>query len=388
MQWDVAIRKKMGQGAHAFGLEMSFRSDAERLVLFGPSGAGKTLTLKAIAGLLRPDDGHIVFGGEAVFDAAQGIDLPARTRRLGYLFQEYALFPHLTVRQNIAFGLDPGLRNPGRGTADLATERWLEALELRPLADRFPDQLSGGQRQRTALARALAAEPRALLLDEPFAAMDVALRGKLRAELAELQARFALPILLITHDAADVEAFADEIVHVEGGRATTSTFPIVQETLMESSARNQFVGIVSRVTAGAVNDEVEITLKGGQRIVAVVTRESTASLGLAVGVEAFALVKASSVFVVADLGTARLSARNQLAGTVARVQPGAVNAEVVIDVGGGVSIAAIVTQASATSLGLAAGTPAIAIFKASSVVVGVMWLDTDSGQARGAGRTT
>ncbi len=219
MKWNVAIRKKMGNGAQGFDLDISFSSDAARLVLLGPSGAGKTLTLKAIAGLLRPDGGQIAFEGEALFDAAAGIDVPARDRGLGYLFQEYALFPHLTVRQNIAFGLDKGLRNPRRHADDPATERWLEALELGPLGDRFPDQLSGGQRQRTALARAFAAEPRALLLDEPFAAVDGVLRDKLRAQLHDLQAHFALPILLITHDAADVKAFADEVVHVDAGRA-------------------------------------------------------------------------------------------------------------------------------------------------------------------------
>ncbi len=219
MKWNVAVRKTMGEPLHRFELDIAFASDATRLVLFGPSGAGKTLTLKAIAGLLRPDQGHVALDGEVLFDAEAGIDVPARDRHLGYLFQEYTLFPHLTVRQNIAFGLDKGWRNPRRHVDSPAVDRLLDALELRPFGDRFPDQLSGGQRQRTALARALAAQPRALLLDEPFAALDMPLRSKLRAELRELQQRFALPILLITHDVADVEAFADDIVQVDAGKA-------------------------------------------------------------------------------------------------------------------------------------------------------------------------
>jgi molybdate transport system regulatory protein len=140
---------------------------------------------------------------------------------------------------------------------------------------------------------------------------------------------------------------------------------------MKSSARNHLCGTVTAVKKGAVNDEVELGLAGGQRLVAVVTHESSASLGLVVGAKAFALIKASSVIVIADSGSARLSARNQFDGKVALVQPGAVNAEVVIDVGVGLSIVAIVTQESANAFGLALGSPARAIFKASSVIVGV-----------------
>jgi molybdate transport system ATP-binding protein len=221
MKWDVAVRTTLGDDAHRFDLDVAFRSDVARLVLFGPSGAGKSLTLKAIAGLLRPDAGHVRVDAEILFDRAAAVDLPARARRFGYVFQEYALFPHLTVRQNIAFGLTPGLRNPRRDAAAPAVERWLDTLELRPFAARYPDQLSGGQRQRTALARALAAEPRALLLDEPFAALDTSLRDRLRDELKELQARIALPIVLITHDRADVDAFADDVVSISGGRVVT-----------------------------------------------------------------------------------------------------------------------------------------------------------------------
>ena len=374
MKWDVAVRKTMAAGAHRFELDVSFQRDVERLVLFGPSGAGKTLTLKAIAGLLRPDWGHIRMAGETVFDAAAGVDTPARQRSSGFLFQEYALFPHLTVRQNVAFGLAPGWRNPRRDAGGAAVERWLDALELRALGDRFPDQLSGGQRQRVALARALAGEPRALLLDEPFAALDEPLRNRLRAELAELQARLSLPILLITHDPADVEAFADDLVHIEHGSVVAPAPQFLEEHPMRSSARNQFFGTVSAVRAGAGNDEIDLTVGGGHRIVAVVTRESSERLGLAVGAPAFALVKASSVVVVGDsggdAGNTLLSARNQLAGTVASVQPGAVNAEVEIDAGG-LRVVAIVTQASARALGLEPGARALAVFKASSVIVGV-----------------
>lgn len=140
---------------------------------------------------------------------------------------------------------------------------------------------------------------------------------------------------------------------------------------MKTSARNHFTGTVSKHAVGAVNDEIEITVGGGQRIVAVVARESAKGFGLVVGAPAFALVKASSVVLAIDVGAARLSARNQLAGVVASVQAGAVNAEVVIDVGGALTIAAIVTQGSLTTLGLARGTAVTAIFKASSVIVGV-----------------
>ena len=140
---------------------------------------------------------------------------------------------------------------------------------------------------------------------------------------------------------------------------------------MRTSARNQLPATISAVTAGAVNDEVELTLAGGRRIIAVVTHESAQILGLTPGVAAFALIKASSIIVVTDLGSARLSARNQLSGNVIRLQPGAVNAEVVIDVGSGLKIVAIVTQESAQSLGLASGSAVTAIFKASSVIVGV-----------------
>jgi len=218
MSIDVAIRHVAISDHRRFELDVAFATDKRRLVIYGPSGAGKTLTLRAVAGLLRPDHGRIVVNGRTLFDSDQGIDTPAHDRRCGYLFQDYALFPHLTVAQNIRFGLKAGLRNPSRSGMDEASARWIKALELEAVVRSYPSQLSGGQRQRTALARALAAGPDILLLDEPFSAIDPALRGRLRQELAELQSTLDLPMIVITHDPADADALGDEVLEIRDGR--------------------------------------------------------------------------------------------------------------------------------------------------------------------------
>lgn len=218
MTLDVDIHKTLAAGQRRFTLQACFRSDSQRIVLYGESGAGKSMLLKALAGLMMPDQGHIALDGRCLYGAAQGINLTPPQRQLGYLFQDYALFPHLNVRQNIAFGLRRGWRNPARSHDDEIVRYWLAALELDTVAAQMPHQLSGGQRQRVALARALAPSPRALLLDEPFAALDPALRQRMRAELDRLQRQLAIPMLLITHDLDDVAAFGDHLLRMEQGR--------------------------------------------------------------------------------------------------------------------------------------------------------------------------
>jgi molybdate transport system ATP-binding protein len=170
-----------------------------------------------LAGLLQPDSGRISFNGEVLLDSSRGVDMPARQRRLGYLFQDYALFPHLDVRQNVAFGLVPGWRNPGRTARHEAVERWLQAFELLEVAHQRPAELSGGQRQRTALARALVGMPRALLLDEPFSALDPALRQRTRQELDQLLKRLDIPVVMITHDPEDLICFGQQTLHLCDG---------------------------------------------------------------------------------------------------------------------------------------------------------------------------
>jgi molybdate transport system ATP-binding protein len=186
--------------------------------LFGPSGAGKSLTLQAIAGLLRPDEGKITLHGNALFDSKLNVDLKPQARKVAYLFQDYALFPHLNVRQNIGFGLQRGWFNPRARSSHAQIDYWLDALELRGVAGNFPAQLSGGQKQRVALARALVAQPQLLLLDEPFSALDSTLRQRMRLELSDLQTRLDIPMVLITHDPDDVAAFGDQVVQISDGR--------------------------------------------------------------------------------------------------------------------------------------------------------------------------
>ncbi len=218
MSIDLSVRKHMVSSDRKFDLDVQFKSAAKRIALFGPSGAGKSLTLRAVAGLLRPDAGRIEVNGRVLFDSQASICLPARTRRVAYLFQDYALFPHLTVAQNIAFGLRRGLFNPPRREVTREARRWVDAFELGAIVGSYPHEISGGQKQRVALARALMLQPDILLLDEPFSALDSQLRGKMRQELDALQRQLDVPMLLITHDPADVEALADEVFEVREGR--------------------------------------------------------------------------------------------------------------------------------------------------------------------------
>ena len=212
--WDLALRKHWPHAQHPFTLDMAVHSRAPRLILLGESGSGKTQTMKMVAGVLRPDGGHIRLQGDTLLDHAARLHTPAPLRRLGWVAQDYALFPHLSVAQNIGFALRSGWRNPSAQRTPEAVTQMLARMGLSAVAQHLPHQISGGQKQRTALARALMSQPRALLLDEPFAALDPALRQRLRDDLAALLAELALPVLLITHDEHDVAALGGEVLRL------------------------------------------------------------------------------------------------------------------------------------------------------------------------------
>lgn len=210
MRLEVSFQKRLG----SFRLSVDFEVPDGLTVLFGPSGCGKSSTLAAIAGLLRPDRGSIRLGSETLFDAARKVDRPVRFRRVGYVFQNYALFPHLDVRRNICFGIE----HEPPAVQKQRLDELLGLLQLNGLAGRSPRELSGGQQQRVALARALAPGPRILLLDEPFSALETELRQDLGAELKRLQSQLQLPVLMVTHSRSETLQLADTVVQMAEGQ--------------------------------------------------------------------------------------------------------------------------------------------------------------------------
>jgi ABC-type spermidine/putrescine transport systems, ATPase components len=206
----VCLRKHL----QAFELDVEWQAGDGVAVLFGPSGAGKTVTLQCLAGLMRPDAGRVVVDGRVLFDSDTGLSVPPQQRRVGYVFQGYALFPHLTVAGNVGFGL----RDRPRVERQRRTEEVLVRLGLEGLGDRHPGELSGGQRQRVALGRALAPDPALLLLDEPLSALDLPLRRALRDELRTILTAWGTAAVLVTHDFTEAYRLGDRIVVYEDGR--------------------------------------------------------------------------------------------------------------------------------------------------------------------------
>ena len=222
----VSVRARLA----GFELDVDWEIGDELAVLFGPSGAGKSLTLRMIAGLARPGRGRIVAGGRVLLDTAAGIDLPPQQRSVGFVFQDLALFPHMSVEENVGYGghgLPAGER--GERAASLIRRFGLDGLQRRR-----PGEISGGQRQRVALARAMLRRPSLLLLDEPFSALDLPLRRELGRLLREIQRTEAVPVVLVTHDPDEARSLADRVIRyacgqamepdgaVDGGEATDS----------------------------------------------------------------------------------------------------------------------------------------------------------------------
>ncbi len=213
---EVNFTKKL---KNHFPIEVSWGAGDEIIALFGPSGAGKSLTLQVIAGFVIPEEGYIKINGKSVFDSVNKINMPPQKRKVGYLFQNYALFPHLTVIQNILFAHNK--KNNRTILSEILHNEELismmEVFQLKGLENHYPSQLSGGQKQRVALIRALMSKPELFLLDEPFAALDMIMRKKLRNEIKELQKRLRIPMVLVTHDIDEAMMMADKLIIYDRG---------------------------------------------------------------------------------------------------------------------------------------------------------------------------
>jgi molybdate transport system ATP-binding protein len=246
---DLSIRVHVA--LRAFALDVDLTVGAEALAIVGPSGAGKTTLLRCVSGLRRPGAGRIALGSAVWFDADRGIDLPPERRSVGLVPQHYALFPHMTVRDNVGFG--------GRDRVD----ELLRRLRIDHLAAERPARLSGGERQRVALARALAREPDVLLLDEPLAALDPHTRTAIRGELLDLLGRLSLPTILVTHDFRDAAALADRIAVVLDGRVhqTGSTTDLLERPADAFVAAFTGANLLTGIAEGR-----EVVLEGGVRI--------------------------------------------------------------------------------------------------------------------------
>lgn len=307
------------------------------MALVGPSGAGKSSVLRAVAGLARPEDGRIALGDRVWFDAARRVDLPPERRSVGLVFQEYALFPHLTVAQNVAFG--------GRGRAGAL----MESMRIAHLAGARPDTLSGGERQRVALARALAREPQVLLLDEPMSALDPHTRAGVRGELRAILGRVGLPTLIVTHDFEDASALAVRVAVIERGR-------IVQEGAPEDLVARPANGFVASLTGanlltGAARRDgalTAVTLDGGGVVYS--GDQLVGRVGVVVHPAEVTLARAEPDDSALNRVRGPVLSLVRLPGRV-RVRVGPLTAEV--------------TPRSADRLALREGEPAVAVFKAS-----------------------
>ncbi|MDI9480783.1 MAG: ATP-binding cassette domain-containing protein [Bacillota bacterium] len=209
----ASVQKKLWH----FDLDVSFQVDVGQiLVLWGPSGAGKTTILECLAGLCTPGSGQIRLDGHTLFSSHQNINLPSRQRGIGYLFQNYALFPHMTVEDNVRFGLQAQRISPSK--QKVVYQDLMDSFGVGHLLKRYPSQLSGGEQQRVALVRALVVNPRLLLLDEPFSALDRETKLALRQQLISLHQQWKIPMILVTHDQEDAQELGDVFINLHDGQ--------------------------------------------------------------------------------------------------------------------------------------------------------------------------
>ena len=312
-------------------------ADGETVGLLGPNGSGKSTTLRCLAGLESAQSGRIDIAATTVEDTDHGIDVPPERRSVGYVFQDYLLFPHMSVLDNVAFGLRA--RGVARRESDERARQWLERLDIGELASRKPGQLSGGQAQRVALARALVTEPDLLLLDEPLAALDAGTRASVRSLLRRHLAEYTGAVVLVTHDPMDAMVLADRVVVLEHGRRVQSGTPAEIARRPASAYVAQLVGV--NMLRGVARDGVVALRDGGE--VRIADRAMSGPVIVALRPEAISV----------HLQHPEGSARNVWATRVSALE--ARGDLVRVEVDGPPALAAVITPAAVADLGLHEG---------------------------------
>ena len=311
---EVNIRKRFVKSARAFDLNIHFRAGAGFTILFGSSGAGKTTTLDCVAGLANAEEGRITIGKEVLFDADAHRSVPAWKRRIGYVIQDLALFPHLTAAENVAYGLRvPTSQRSRKGTREL-----LNLFRIEHLSERRPAQLSGGEKQRVALARALATEPRALLLDEPLAALDRPTKSRLIDDLRQWNESHRVPILYVTHSSEEVFALGEQVIVLDAGRIIAQGRPheVMRAPRLETVAQlSGFENVFDVTVTGIHDDRGTMTCRLGGGPLELETPLVRADIGskLSLGIRAGDLLLATE-------SPRGLSARNVIPGIIRRVE--------------------------------------------------------------------
>lgn len=322
--------------------------------LFGPSGCGKTTVLRCLAGLERPNSGRIAFGNTTWFDAKQRILLRPQERDIGFLFQDYALFPHLTVVQNIGFGL----QNETLPERQHRINRMLHLLELADLGHRYPHQISGGQQQRVALARVLARQPKLLLLDEPLSALDATLREQLRRELRRILTGFGIPVVVVTHDRTEAIALADRVAVMQSGQIRQ--FDSVQEvfTRPKNFDLARIVGMETVVAGDVIDvkDGLATVSVSGVKLLAIAPSESVASV--------YVCIKGEDVTIQRGV-LGESSVRNHLNAKIQSLVPEGPLVRVGLNCG--FELTALVTRPACEELHLSIGDSITALLKAPAI---------------------
>ena len=336
-----------------FRLEVQARFTSSSVAVMGRSGSGKTSMLESLAGLRRGARGRLVVRGRTLLDSAAGVDLPPEARRMGYVPQDALLFPHLTARQNVRFGV----RKTGPSRVDEA----VALLQLEPLLERYPATLSGGERQRVALARALATDPALLLLDEPLAALDVALKERVLPYLLRIRDEARVPLLYVTHQLGEARVLAQEALLLEEGQvravgpADTVLGGAARGMLGLEGEENILEGVLERPEAGGLR----LRVKEGLSLWVPDGPELTAGSRAA-----YAVLAEDMLVSIAPL--TGISARNVWEGAVSRVEEAGVGEHILTVEVAGVSLAARVTQAAVRELGVSAGSRVFLVVKTSA----------------------